>query len=50
VDLETRYRRPVREGIDFAERPGGRAANCSETIGLKEKGHVDMTTIIVAQG
>jgi hypothetical protein len=29
--------RPVREGIDFSERPGGRAANCSETIVLKEK-------------
>jgi hypothetical protein len=50
VDLKTRYKRPVREGIDSSERPGGQAANCSETIVLNEKGQVNMTTMIVAQG
>jgi len=50
VDLKTRYKRPVREGIDSSERPGGQATNCSETIVLNEKGQVNMTTMIVAQG
>jgi len=36
--------------MDSSERPGGQTANCSETIALNEKGQVDMTTMIVAQG